>query len=214
MDMLFEILNVAARSIFWIIAAAVYLCPAMIIGFAFMVGGENIFLAVILAASWPVWFPLAALVNWLAETWTEQISKISRFMARRKKVHVQRMFHGRSSYWSGTVKELSETVFKDYLESGWKLNHCVNRHPGTGEALVNALNRCSELRSHPTCYMVEPWFNLVPKVPEDVKAQCRRCRRRSPDPDAGYLPNVLLPPLKPIEPPSLKDEHEESAGRQ
>ena len=178
MDTLLEILNVIGHSLYWIVitagglaAVVVYLSLAIIVGAAATMGCKNMVTVVIFAVLWPVWIPLAILENWLTDVWTEQTSKISRFMARRKKVCVQRTFHARLSYRSGTVKELSEKVFKDYLESGWKLNHCVNRHPDTGEALVNALNRCSELHCPSTRYVVEPRFSLVPEVPKEAKAR-------------------------------------------
>ena len=62
-----------------------------------------------------------------------------------KEVTVRKLYHARATEWSGTVEELVENVFKDYLQSGWELDHEIDRNPKSGEALVEALNKVSKV---------------------------------------------------------------------
>ena len=64
----------------------------------------------------------------------------------RKEVTIKKLYHARSTTWTGTVEELVENVFKDYLQSGWELDNEIDRNPKTGEALVEALDKVSKVK--------------------------------------------------------------------
>lgn len=64
----------------------------------------------------------------------------------RKEVTVKKFYHARATAWTGTVEELVENVFKDYLQSGWEFDHKIDRNPKSGEALVEALNKVSKVK--------------------------------------------------------------------